>query len=71
MAKRARLPAAGDKVELLVNLPDYNLARGDVGKILIAYDPYDINAHISDFEVFFEKINISVILLQTEFKLVE
>ena len=71
MAKRARLPAAGDKVELLVNLPDYNLAKGDVGNILVAYDPYDLNAQIADFEVFFEKINISVILLESEFKLVE
>ncbi len=64
------MPVAGDKVVLLVNLPDYNLAKGDVGKILVAYDPYDINTNINDFEVFFEKINISVILLESEFKLV-
>lgn len=70
MAKRARLPEAGDKVELLVNLPDYNLARGDVGKILVTYSPYDANAQMSDFEVFFDRINMSVILLESEFKLV-
>ncbi len=70
MAKLARLPAAGDKVELIVNLPDYNLAIGDVGKILVAYSPYELNAQVNDFEVFFEKINISVILLESEFKLV-
>nr|MDO8088385.1 DUF4926 domain-containing protein [Candidatus Sigynarchaeum springense] len=71
MSKRARLPAAGDKVELLVNLPEYNLAKGDVGSILVAYDPQDINARVNDFEVFFEKISISVILLESDFKLVE
>jgi hypothetical protein len=71
MAKRARLPATGDKVELVVNLPDYNLARGDVGQILVAYSSYDKNSRMNDFEVFFEKINISVIVLESEFKLLE
>ncbi|MEX2684525.1 MAG: hypothetical protein Q6373_023345 [Candidatus Sigynarchaeota archaeon] len=71
MSKHARLPVAGDKVELLVNLPDYNLVKGDVGSILVAYDPYDINAKSNDFEVFFEKISISVILLESQFKIVD
>ncbi|MBN2150099.1 MAG: DUF4926 domain-containing protein [Candidatus Lokiarchaeota archaeon] len=69
MAKHARLPAEGDKVELLVDLPDYSLVKGDVGSILVAYDPYDLNAHTSDFEVFFEKVGTSVILLESNFKL--
>ncbi len=70
MAKHARLPTSGDRVELIVNLPDYNLARGDVGQILVAYNSYDMNSRMNDFEVFFDKINISVILLESEFKLI-
>jgi hypothetical protein len=71
MAKRARMPTTGDRVELAVNLPDYNLAKGEIGTILVAYSSYDKNTRMNDFEVFFEKINISVIVLESEFKLVE
>ncbi len=71
MAKHARLPEVGDCVMLIVNLPDYSLAKGDIGKILVTYDPYDLNAQVADFEVFFDNIGISVILLESEFKLVE
>jgi hypothetical protein len=69
MAKRNRLPAVGDKVELLTGLPEYKLSRGDVGKILVAYDPLDMKSLMKDYEIFFEKIDTSVILLVTEFKL--
>ncbi len=71
MTTHARLPDVGSKVELLVDLPDYNLVKGYVGSILVAYNPYEANAKKREFEVFFEKINMSVIVVEADFKLVD
>lgn len=65
----AKLPNTDDKIELLVDVPDYGLERGDAGKILVVYDTYDLSSEGNDFEVFFEKIDTSVILLQSQFKI--
>lgn len=71
MAAPAKLPDTGDKVELVVDLQDYKLAKGDVGKILVSYSPHAPDARNRDFEIFFEKINMSVIVVEADFKLVD
>lgn len=70
MAAPAKMPDAGDKVELVVDLPDYKLAKGDVGTILVSYSPSATDARNRDYEIFFEKINMSVIMVESNFKLV-
>ncbi|MHA1699278.1 MAG: DUF4926 domain-containing protein [Promethearchaeota archaeon] len=64
----AKLPKEGDVVELLVDIPDYGLKRGAIGKILVVYDTYSLEQE-SDFEVFFDEIDTSVLLLESQFKL--
>ncbi|NMC06263.1 MAG: DUF4926 domain-containing protein [Candidatus Lokiarchaeota archaeon] len=70
MAAPAKMPDAGDKVELVVDLPDYKLAKGDVGTILVSYSPSATDVRNRDYEIFFEKINMSVIMVESNFKLV-
>ncbi|MHA1794138.1 MAG: hypothetical protein ACTSVI_15960 [Promethearchaeota archaeon] len=64
-----KLPEEGSLVELLIDIPEYNLSKGDKGKILVAYDPYNMSDK-GDFEVFFESIDTSVILTQSQFKII-
>lgn len=70
MPKIARLPKEGDIVELLIDIPDYHLKRGMQGKILVCYDTYDMMSEACDYEVFFEEIDTSVNILESQFKLV-
>ena len=65
----ARLPRDNDKVELLVDFPDYGIKKGEIGTILVVYDTYDMFNEGNDFEVFFESIDTSLILLESQFKL--
>ncbi len=63
----AKLPGTGDKIELLKDKPDYELVKGDVGEIVVAYDPYGAGNE-GDFEVYFQRIDTSLVLEQTDFK---
>ncbi len=68
-SRLSRLPKEGDKVELLVDLPVYGLAKGDLGKILVCYDTYEKNLQENDFEIYFDKIGTSIQLIEAQFKL--
>ncbi|MHA1682143.1 MAG: hypothetical protein ACTSUE_14490 [Promethearchaeota archaeon] len=70
MAKISKLPEEGDAVEILVNIPEYHLERGMKGKILVCYDTYSMMDDGNDFEVFFDDIGTSVILEESQFKLI-
>ena len=65
------LPSEDDEVELLADLKEiYGLSKGDKGKVLLRYDKVNEDDEY-DFEVFFENIDMSVILLESQIKLVE
>lgn len=56
----------GTAVELVEDIPEYGLVSGDRGTVMLVYD--SDGDGIDDYEVFFEKIDVSIILQAAQFK---